>query len=306
LEREAEEARIAAEINTKRLAEEEHLQKEAELARIVAEQEAKRVTEDARLQNEEEEARIAAEVEAQRVAEEYRLQKEAEEARILAEEEANRKAKEAWLQNEAEEARIAAEAESIRVAEEERLQNEAEDVRIAAEADAKILAEEERLRKEAELSRIAADEEERLRKGTEEARIAAEEEDTRVAEESQSSLSFDFDEKDDGWGFDDNISVEGIPASSVVGYMADRTINIGNDSNENVASHSDVYPTINTINEPQQETSSSAGSGWSFEKVKIDTVQKTGKADHCSNVDDGDDEDLNLNVCDDDGWDFDF
>ena len=176
----AEQARIAAETEAKRIAD--------EAARLAAEAEAQRVADEAaaaeaaRVAAEAaEQARVAAEAEAQRVAAEAEAKRIADEAaaaeaaRVAAEAEAQRVAAEA-----AEQARLAAEAEAARVAAEA-----AEQARLAAEAEAKRIADEAaaaeaaRLAAEAEAKRIADE-----AAAAEAARLAAEAEAKRIAAEA--------------------------------------------------------------------------------------------------------------------------
>ncbi|MBD8270482.1 MULTISPECIES: S-type pyocin domain-containing protein [Pseudomonas fluorescens group] len=118
----AEDVRLAAEAEAKRIADEAAA---AEAARIAAEVEAKRVADEAAAV---EAARVAAEAEAKRIADEAAA---AEAARIAAEVEAKRVADEAAA---AEAARVAAEAEAKRIADEAAAAEAAEAARIAAEA----------------------------------------------------------------------------------------------------------------------------------------------------------------------------
>jgi len=129
-------ARLAAEAEAKRLAQERHVAKD----KAKAEAEACRLAEAKRLA--EEEARLAAEAEAKRLAEEEaRQEAEArEQARLAAEAEARRLAEEMARR----------EAEAKRVAEEKRKAEEEarEAARLAAEAEAERLAEERRMAEE--------------------------------------------------------------------------------------------------------------------------------------------------------------
>jgi CheY-like chemotaxis protein len=117
-----------------------------ETARLAAEQEAHRVAEEAAAQRQAEEtARLATEHEARRVAEEVAAQRQVEEtARLAAEHEARRVAEEAAAQRQVEEtARLTAEQEARRVAEEAAAQRQAEETaRVAAEQEARRVAEE--------------------------------------------------------------------------------------------------------------------------------------------------------------------
>ena len=185
------------EANLERIAEE----KEAEDARIAADAKLAEEEQKAAEEKQDEEERLAAEdkqaeeerlVAAEEQAEEERLaaaEKHAEEERLAADEKQAEKARLAAAEKQAEEERLAAEekqAEEARLAaaekqaEEERLaaeEKQAEEARLAAEEER---AEEERLaavEKQAEEERIAAEE-----KQAEEARLAAEEEE-RAEEE---------------------------------------------------------------------------------------------------------------------------
>ena len=159
-EQAAEDARLAAEAEAKRIADEAAT---AEAARVAAEAEAKRVADEAAAA---EAARVAAEAEAE--AEAQRVAAEAaEQARLAAEAEAARVAAEA-----AEQARLAAEAEAKRIADEAAA---AEAARLAVEAEAKRVADEAaaveaaRIAAEAEAKRIADE-----AAAAEAARVAAE------------------------------------------------------------------------------------------------------------------------------------
>ena len=199
-QRQAEEtARLAAEQEARRVAEEaEALRQAEETARLAAEQEARRAAEEAAaLRQAEKTARIAAEQEARRAAEEAVAQRQAEETARAAEQEARRAAEEAEAQRQAEEtARLTAEQEAHRAAEEAAAQRQAEETaRLATEKEARRAAEEAEAQRQAEETarhaleqeaRRIAEEAEALRQAEETARLASEQEACRVAEEATS------------------------------------------------------------------------------------------------------------------------
>ncbi len=195
-----EEKRIAAEIETKRLAEQARLQAEMEAKREAERLETERIAAQIEAKRIEEEKRIAAEIETQRLAEQASIQaeleaKRAEEARLTAEIEAkraivNQKIAELEAQEKAErqakiEANRIAANEAKRIAEEERAAVELkakrqaeEEARRQAEMEAdRIATEKARLQKESEAKRIAAfkAEQERITKELEAKREAEEE-----------------------------------------------------------------------------------------------------------------------------------
>ena len=162
-------ARIRAEEEAKRRADEEAMRIAEEIARLAAEEEIRRRVED-------EGSRIAAE-EARREAEE-KDRREAQLAQLKVEKDARRQAEEETRRIVQEEARLAAEEETRRRAEEETS-------RIAAEK-ARLQEAEQRARRESQLAQLKAEEEARLQA----------EEDMRHAEEETSRLAAERDRRE--------------------------------------------------------------------------------------------------------------
>ncbi|PYS53143.1 MAG: hypothetical protein DMF68_00340 [Acidobacteria bacterium] len=173
-----EEARLAAEAEAKRKAEEEAArQKAVEEARLRAkEEEEKQQAEEAARKRAEEEERLRLEAEAKRKAEEEAARVRAEEeSRIRAEAEAKRKAEEEAERRRAEEARLLAEAEAAKKLAEEKVARERE------EAERRQREENERKRAE-EHERAVAEEGERAAREQKE----REEQAARIASSMQS------------------------------------------------------------------------------------------------------------------------